>query len=128
MVQSGAVFPSPMSFTGSSLVTLVMALVTAEQLSVAASETATATILWLGGQSSLGDAPMDDTTGAVTSWVFGSPSGVPVPADYDGDGRLDLAYWEPDAREIRVSFTRGRSVDRVIPVPPDALPIFVNMY
>jgi hypothetical protein len=54
--------------------------------------------------------------------------GSPLPADYDHDGRLDLAYWEPTAREIRVSLTRGRSVDRTIPVPPDAVPIFVRMY
>jgi hypothetical protein len=70
----------------------------------------------------------DLATGAVTTWTFGSPTGIPVPADYNHDGRLDLAYWEPAAREIRVSFTRGRTVDRVIPVPPDSLPAFVNMY
>jgi hypothetical protein len=70
----------------------------------------------------------DPATGAITSWTFGSRTGIPLPADYDHDGRLDLAYWEPAAREIRVSFTRGRSVDRIIPVPPDAVPVFVNMY
>jgi hypothetical protein len=70
----------------------------------------------------------DPVTGAVTSWTFGSPTAIPAPADYDHDGRLDLAYWEPAAREIRVSFTRGRTVDRVIPVPPDAIPVFVHMY
>lgn len=70
----------------------------------------------------------DPATGQMTSWTFGSPTGLPLPADYDHDGRLDLADWEPAAREIRVSFTRGRSVDRTIPVPPDAVPTFVNMY
>jgi hypothetical protein len=70
----------------------------------------------------------DPATGTITSWIFGSPTGIPLPADYDRDGRLDVAYWEPAAREIRVSFTHGRSVDRTIPVPPDAVPIFVSMY
>ena len=70
----------------------------------------------------------DPVTGVTTSWTFGSPTGIPLPADYNHDGRLDLAYWEPAAGEIRVSFTYGSSVDRVIKVPPDALPIFVSMY
>jgi hypothetical protein len=70
----------------------------------------------------------DMVTGATTRWTFGSPTGVPLPADYDGDGRLDLAYWEPAERHILVSFTHGASVDRVIEVPPGAIPIFVNMY
>jgi hypothetical protein len=67
-------------------------------------------------------------TGTSQIWKFGSPSAIPVPADYDGDGALDLGYWEPAEREIRVSFDRGQSVGRVIPVPPDSLPAFVNMY
>ena len=69
-----------------------------------------------------------DASARVTAFVFGSPTCIPLPADYDRDGRLDLACWEPQAREIRVSFTRGKSVDRVIPVPPDSLPLFVNLY
>jgi len=56
-------------------------------------------------------------TGIVTARAFGSPDGIPVSADYNHDGQLDVAFWEPAAREIRVSFSHGRTVDRVI-VPP----------
>lgn len=66
--------------------------------------------------------------GPISQAIFGTRTGIPLPADYDGDGRLDLAYWEPAERKIHVSFTRGRSTDRVLAVPPGAIPAFVNMY
>jgi hypothetical protein len=53
---------------------------------------------------------------------------VPVPYDYNHDGRLDLAYWEPREGKIYVSFSGGRSVDLVVPVPHHAIPAFVNWY
>jgi hypothetical protein len=79
-------------------------------------------------RSDLGWYARDVVTRVTTRWTFGSPSAVPLPADYDHDGRLDLAYWEPAERKIFVSFTHGASVDRVIEVPKDAIPVFVNMY
>jgi len=63
----------------------------------------------------------------ITEFQFGTPTGVPVPYDFNGDGRLDPAYWEPSASRIYVTFTRGRTVDRTIVVPPNTLPAFVNM-
>jgi hypothetical protein len=61
-------------------------------------------------------------------WSFGTPESVPIPADYDHDGALDLAYWEPEASRIYVSFTRGKSIDRELPVPANSVPAFVNWY
>ncbi|MCC6805851.1 MAG: VCBS repeat-containing protein [Deltaproteobacteria bacterium] len=70
----------------------------------------------------------DPKSGAVERWTFGTGAGVPLPHDYDGDRRLDLAYWDAEARKIYVSFNHGKSVDRALEVPPDALPAFVNLY
>jgi hypothetical protein len=66
--------------------------------------------------------------GPISQATFGSFTGIPVPADYNHDGRLDLAYWEPRQQKIFVSFTQGRSVDLVVPVPVHSIPAFVNMY
>lgn len=67
-------------------------------------------------------------SGAVATYNFGDETSVPVPYDYDHDGKLDLAVWQAAAHEIRVSFDHGATVGKTIPVPPDALPSFVNMY
>lgn len=66
--------------------------------------------------------------GPISQATFGTDTGVPVPADYNHDGRVDLAYWEPAQGKIFVSFNQGRSVDRIVPVPPHSIPAFVNMY
>lgn len=66
--------------------------------------------------------------GPITQATFGTDTSVPLPADYNHDGRLDLAYWEPREGRIFVSYTRGRSVDLTISVPPHSIPAFVNMY
>jgi hypothetical protein len=66
--------------------------------------------------------------GSITRFRFGTATSVPVPADYNDDGRVDPAYWEPAARAIFVTFNQGRSIDRVIPVPPGAIPAYVNMH
>ena len=66
--------------------------------------------------------------GPATSAKFGTKTGVPVPWDYNHDGRLDLAYWEPGENKIYVSFDRGRSVGLIVKVPPHSIPAFVNMY
>jgi hypothetical protein len=65
--------------------------------------------------------------GAISQATYGSATSVPLPADYNGDGRLDLANWEPAEGKIYVSFTLGRTTDRVIIVPPGTIPAFVNM-
>jgi len=61
-------------------------------------------------------------------FTFGTDTGIPIPADYNQDGRLDLAYWEPADQSIYVSFDYGQSVGRTITVPPHSIPAFVNMY
>jgi zinc transporter ZupT len=66
--------------------------------------------------------------GPITQAVFGTDTSVPIPADYNGDGKLDLAYWEPSAGKIFVSYSRGRTIDLTISVPPHSIPAFVNMY
>jgi hypothetical protein len=66
--------------------------------------------------------------GLITQFRFGAPGAVPLPFDYNHDGRIDPAYWVPADGKIYVSFTRGRSVDRVIPVPPHSVPAFVNVF
>jgi hypothetical protein len=70
----------------------------------------------------------DAPDGPISQATFGSDNGIPVPADYNHDGRLDLAYWEPREHKIFVSYNQGKSVDLVIPVPPNSIPAFVNMY
>jgi hypothetical protein len=64
--------------------------------------------------------------GAITQFRFGTPTAIPVPADYNHDGVLDPAYWEPGENRIYVTFTRGRRVDLIVPVPPHSIPAFVN--
>jgi len=66
--------------------------------------------------------------GPISQATFGTATAIPVPADYNHDGRLDLAYWEPRDHKILVSYTQGRSADLVVPVPPNSIPAFVNMY
>jgi hypothetical protein len=66
--------------------------------------------------------------GAITQFQFGVPGAVPVPFDYNHDGRLDPAYWVPSEAKIYVTFTRGKTVDRVIVVPPHSVPAFVNVF
>jgi hypothetical protein len=66
--------------------------------------------------------------GAITQFQFGAAGAVPLPFDYNGDGRLDAAYWLASEGKIYVTFTRGRSVDRVIDVPPASIPAFVNVF
>lgn len=66
--------------------------------------------------------------GPVTTATFGTKTGIPLPWDYNHDGRLDVAYWEPSEGKIYVSFTRGKSVDLTISVPLNSIPAFVNMY
>ena len=66
--------------------------------------------------------------GRVSDAQFGTITGIPLPNDFDGDGSLDLAYWEPKDNKIFVSFDKGRTISRTIIVPPDSIPAFVNMY
>ena len=66
--------------------------------------------------------------GAITQFQFGVPGAVPVPFDYNHDGRVDPAYWVPTEGKIYVTFTQGRTIDRVIVVPPHSIPAFVNMF
>ena len=65
--------------------------------------------------------------GTISSAGFGTKTSIPLPWDYNHDGHLDLAYWEPSEGKIFVSYTLGREVDLVVKVPPHSIPAFVNM-
>ncbi|HXC72150.1 MAG TPA: VCBS repeat-containing protein [Pyrinomonadaceae bacterium] len=41
----------------------------------------------------------NSSTGATVQKLFGQPGDVPVPYDYDGDGRTDMALWRPSTGE-----------------------------
>jgi len=65
-----------------------------------------------------------DGVGVSRQW--GAASDVPVPADYDGDGRADLAVWRPATGEWLVVGSRDGVVTRRqwgapgdVPVPAD---------
>ena len=66
--------------------------------------------------------------GRISDATFGTPTSLPLPADYNHDGKLDLAYWEPSQQKIFVSYSHGRTIDLVVNVPPHSIPAFVNMY
>jgi hypothetical protein len=65
--------------------------------------------------------------GAPTVIAFGRPSrDVPVPGDYDGDGKADLAVYRPDVARWVVLGSAGRGLDTWygaddidVPVPGD---------
>jgi hypothetical protein len=70
----------------------------------------------------------DLSTGENRGFIYGTPSGIPLPADYNFDGILDLAFWEPSQNTIFVSFDFGESNGATISVPPNSIPVYVNMY
>lgn len=63
-----------------------------------------------------------------TEAKFGTSTSIPVPEDFNHDGIVDLAYWEPTEGVIYVSYSQGRTVDFVLTMPADSIPAFVNMH
>ena len=49
----------------------------------------------------------NSSTGASIQRLFGRPGDIPVPYDYDGDGRTDMGLWRPSTGEwlVKNSFT-----------------------
>lgn len=73
---------------------------------------------------------LDETTAGINNSVFGvaGEHDIPVPGDYDGDGRVDRAYWNPATGTFNVALSSngttvsrqwGSSADGDIPVPGD---------
>ena len=62
--------------------------------------------------------------GGVTTFRWGASDDVPVPADFDGDGRADIAIWRDGAWYIvrssdGVTVTQRWGARRDVPVPAD---------
>ena len=53
--------------------------------------------------------------------VYGEPADKPVPADYDGNGSIDVAVWRPSTGTwyMRDQFTVGFGEASDVPVPGD---------
>jgi hypothetical protein len=52
--------------------------------------------------------------GGVRSFGWGEAGDVPTPADYDGDGDVDLAVWRPSTGEWRISSLDGTFTSTVV--------------
>ncbi|HEV7898695.1 MAG TPA: FG-GAP-like repeat-containing protein, partial [Planosporangium sp.] len=70
-------------------------------------------------------ATFTELGGAAGVWT-GQPGDVPVPADYDGDGQLDLATWSPETGGWTIQNSGGGTTERSVlgqrgdvPVPAD---------
>jgi hypothetical protein len=59
----------------------------------------------------------------LTFRQFGAPGDVPVPADYDGDGRADLAVWTPKTGDWSVLNSSDGSVKKFNWGVPDDIPV-----
>ncbi|GII23534.1 hypothetical protein Pme01_31310 [Planosporangium mesophilum] len=72
-----------------------------------------------------GRAAFAELGGGAEAWA-GQPGDVPVPADYDGDGQLDLATWSPATGAWTIQNSGGGTTERSVlgqhgdvPVPAD---------
>ncbi|MCW2640887.1 MAG: hypothetical protein JWP76_3193 [Dactylosporangium sp.] len=72
-------------------------------------------------------ATLTELGGATAAWA-GQPGDVPVPADYDGDGQLDIATWSPATGVWTIqnssggtteSFVLGQRGDVLVPADYD---------
>src|SRR4029434_1488755 len=45
--------------------------------------------------------------------IFGFPGAVPVPADYDGDGKTDLAYYRADTKSFYIKQSTTGNISTV---------------
>ena len=55
---------------------------------------------------------------SITSWQWGMSDDVPVPVDYDGDGRMEVAVYRPLTGEwfVREKFTITWGASGDVPV------------
>ena len=57
------------------------------------------------------------TQGPLTT-TWGSPGDIPLPRDYDGDGKADLAVFRPSTGEWLIQFSQTGTTTTITLPPP----------
>jgi hypothetical protein len=61
--------------------------------------------------------------GEATPALSGQPGDVPVPADYDGDGEIDMATWAPSSGTWTIRNSAGGTTEQLVLGQPGDVPV-----